>query len=244
MARRPQRKTTPERPAAPEVPKKRRGRPPKRHDEGAAAAGPRTIKRYGNRRFYDGRLSRCVTVEEIAGFVQRGEEVRVVDADSGEDLTKRVLVQLILEDSHRRQLEVLPIALLRMLLQLRDETMGRWFEQYLSTGSEWLQRQVDQLGQLGPAALPNPFTLLGGEGTPPGNLDALFPWLKMMAPGATNPFAPGAAAPSNPHRPSAAAPPRPTAPPPPAAAEEGALQDELAELQRRLAELAGRVKRR
>lgn len=55
------------------------------------------IKKYENRRLYDATNSRYINLEEVAGFVQRGYEVRVVDAASGEDITRLVLTQIIAE---------------------------------------------------------------------------------------------------------------------------------------------------
>jgi polyhydroxyalkanoate synthesis repressor PhaR len=55
------------------------------------------IKKYENRRLYDATNSRYVNLEEVAQFVQRGNDVRVVDAASGEDITRVILTQIIAE---------------------------------------------------------------------------------------------------------------------------------------------------
>lgn len=55
------------------------------------------IKKYENRRLYDATNSRYVNLEEVAGFVQRGYEVRVIDVASGEDITRLILTQIIAE---------------------------------------------------------------------------------------------------------------------------------------------------
>ena len=55
------------------------------------------IKKYENRRLYDATNSRYVNLEEVAAFVQRGYEVRVIDAASGEDITRVILTQIIAE---------------------------------------------------------------------------------------------------------------------------------------------------
>ena len=55
------------------------------------------IKKYENRRLYDATNSRYVNLEEVAGFVQRGYDVRVVDVASGEDITRVILTQIIAE---------------------------------------------------------------------------------------------------------------------------------------------------
>jgi polyhydroxyalkanoate synthesis repressor PhaR len=125
--------------------KKRRGRPPRSATDAAQAAfpGERVIHRYGNRRFYDLRQSRAVTLEEIAGFVRAGESLRVIDVDAGNgDITRRVLTQIILESDNRQRLELLPIELLRKIITLQDQALSDWLQNYLSAGAHFLERQV------------------------------------------------------------------------------------------------------
>lgn len=55
------------------------------------------IKKYENRRLYDSTNSRYINLEEVASFVQRGYEVRVIDVASGEDMTRVILTQIIAE---------------------------------------------------------------------------------------------------------------------------------------------------
>ena len=57
------------------------------------------IKKYENRRLYDTANSRYVNLDEVAQLVQEGNDVQVVDATSGEDLTRLVLTQIIVEDA-------------------------------------------------------------------------------------------------------------------------------------------------
>ena len=58
-----------------------------------------TIKKYENRRLYDTTNSRYINLEEIAELIKDGHEVKVVDAASGEDITRVVLTQIIMEDA-------------------------------------------------------------------------------------------------------------------------------------------------
>ncbi len=51
------------------------------------ASPQRVIKKYSNRRLYDTAESRYITLDELAESIRRGAEVRVLDAQSGEDLT-------------------------------------------------------------------------------------------------------------------------------------------------------------
>jgi polyhydroxyalkanoate synthesis repressor PhaR len=86
-----------------------------------APAGVRLIRKYGNRRLYDTRTSRYVTLGDLVEVFAGEEEVKVADAVSGEDLTKRVLAQAILFEESRRRTQILPVKLLRDLLRHRGE---------------------------------------------------------------------------------------------------------------------------
>jgi polyhydroxyalkanoate synthesis repressor PhaR len=57
------------------------------------------IKKYENRRLYDSTNSRYVNLDEVAKMMQNGDDVRVVDATSGEDITRLILTQIIVEDA-------------------------------------------------------------------------------------------------------------------------------------------------
>jgi polyhydroxyalkanoate synthesis repressor PhaR len=58
---------------------------------------PRTIKKYANRRLYDTHASRHVTLEGIRQLVAGGEDVTVVDDTSGRNITRNILLQVVLE---------------------------------------------------------------------------------------------------------------------------------------------------
>ncbi len=57
------------------------------------------IKKYENRRLYDTTNSRYVNLEEVAQLLQQGNDVQVIDASSGEDITRLILTQIIVEDA-------------------------------------------------------------------------------------------------------------------------------------------------
>ena len=59
------------------------------------------IKKYANRKLYDTRTSRYVTLNEIAQLVRDGKDVQVVDRDNGKDLTQITLSQIVLEEEKR-----------------------------------------------------------------------------------------------------------------------------------------------
>lgn len=61
----------------------------------------RVIKRYGSRKLYDTEESRYVSLEEIGDWVRAGQQIQVVDNQSGEDVTAHTLTQVILEEGRR-----------------------------------------------------------------------------------------------------------------------------------------------
>jgi polyhydroxyalkanoate synthesis repressor PhaR len=120
---------------------------------------PIRIRRYPNRRFYDRSRSCYITLGDIEDLVLRGRTVEVEDSRTGEDLTRRVLTQILLE-RHPEKVELFPAALLQSLLRANDLAMGFWgayLRQALSV-LEGLQRP------LSPMNLP-------------------MPWLSMFLPG-------------------------------------------------------------
>jgi polyhydroxyalkanoate synthesis repressor PhaR len=75
----------------------------------------RVIKRYGNRKLYDARAGRHVTLEDVAGLVAAGEEVRVVDRASGADLTSLTLAQVVLDGIKERTARIPGQVLARLI---------------------------------------------------------------------------------------------------------------------------------
>lgn len=89
------------------------------------STNPVVIKKYPNRRLYDTSSSRYINLEDIAVFVREGRDVQILDAQSGEDLTRVTLTQIIMEDA-KQQPTGLPLELLRQLIVSSDR-MGREF---------------------------------------------------------------------------------------------------------------------
>lgn len=79
------------------------------------ANGKVIIKKYENRRLYDTAGSRYVNLEEVAQMVRDGIDVQVVDASTGEDLTRVVLTQIIMESARGRD-SALPVDMLRQMI--------------------------------------------------------------------------------------------------------------------------------
>jgi polyhydroxyalkanoate synthesis repressor PhaR len=77
------------------------------------------IRKYANRRLYDTSTSRYVNLDDIAALIRNGTDVQVVDAKTGQDLTRVTLTQIILEDA-RDEPAGLPLDLLRKLIMTSD----------------------------------------------------------------------------------------------------------------------------
>ena len=73
------------------------------------------IKKYENRRLYDTTNSRYVNLEEVAQLLQQGNDVQVIDAASGEDITRLILTQIIVEDAKTPE-SSFPLDLLRQMV--------------------------------------------------------------------------------------------------------------------------------
>lgn len=105
---------------------------------------PVVIKKYGNRRLYDTRASRYVNLDDIAGLIRKGKEVRVLDATTGEDLTRVTLTQIITEDAKEKPTG-LPLELLRELIVASDQTRQEFIMWYLKSAFETYQAVQDAL---------------------------------------------------------------------------------------------------
>jgi len=93
-------------------------------------ATPVLVKKYGNRRLYDTGDSRYVTLEELAAKIRSGADIRVVDAQTGEDLTQATLTQLVLETGHAARF--LPVQLLTQMIRLSDDALAEFFSRYVT----------------------------------------------------------------------------------------------------------------
>ncbi len=96
------------------------------------------IKRYGNRRLYNTAASRYVNLDDIAALVREGKQVQIVDAKTGQDLTRVTLTQIITEDA-RDKPTGLPLELLRQLIVASDEVRQEFVMWYLKSAFDTYQ---------------------------------------------------------------------------------------------------------
>jgi polyhydroxyalkanoate synthesis repressor PhaR len=135
------------------------------------ASGPRVLKKYPNRRLYDTQTSSYITLAEVKQMVLQGEPFEVRDAKTGEELTRSILLQIILEE----ETGGVPIFTTQMLAQLirfyghaMQGVMGAYLEKNLQTFVELQNRMVASNGAL--------------YGTAPFTAEAWSAWLQGQSP--------------------------------------------------------------
>ncbi|MEO1192059.1 MAG: polyhydroxyalkanoate synthesis repressor PhaR [Pseudomonadota bacterium] len=93
-------------------------------------AAPIIIKKYANRRLYNTATSSYVTLDHLSRLIQEGVEFVVHDAKSGDDITRSVLTQIIVEEESKGE-NLLPISFLRQLISFYGDNMRWMVPQYL-----------------------------------------------------------------------------------------------------------------
>lgn len=91
----------------------------------------RQIKKYANRRMYDTGASRYVSLEDVKALLAESEQVCVIDATSGADITRAVLFQILAEDELKGKTPVLPQRMLADLAGYEDELLAGVLGVYL-----------------------------------------------------------------------------------------------------------------
>ncbi len=108
--------------------------------------GPVTIKKYANRRLYNTTTSSYVTLDDLSKMVKEGTDFVVYDAKTGEDLTRAVLTQIIVEEEAKGE-SLLPIKFLRQLIGFYDGGFQNVLPQYLECSMQTFSQNQEQLRQ-------------------------------------------------------------------------------------------------
>ena len=128
--------------------------------EHASTSSPVIVKKYANRRLYNTSTSTYVTLEELAQMVRDKIEFTVIDAKSGNDLTRQVLTQIIFEEESKGQ-NLLPIKFLRQLIGFYGGGMQDMVPQFLEMSLDsFTSNQERLLQQLNSTFAGNPFDVL------------------------------------------------------------------------------------
>jgi polyhydroxyalkanoate synthesis repressor PhaR len=108
------------------------------------ALPPIVVKKYANRRLYNTDTSSYVTLDDLAAMVRDGRDFVVYDAKSGEDLTRSVLTQIIVEQEGKGQ-NMLPISVLRQLIGLYGDNLQSLVPRYLEAAMASFAQQQEQM---------------------------------------------------------------------------------------------------
>lgn len=204
-------------------------------------AKPAVVKKYANRRLYNTATSSYVTLDELSLMVRQGENFVVFDAKTGDDITRSVLTQIILEEDSKGR-NLLPIGFLRQLISFYDDSLHAVVPRYLEVSMENFSNHQDQMRDYMDSTIGRFFPVPAAD--PTGMFEDLAKQNMAFVQQAARMFAPFPGTTSEP----SAADPAPTSAPPksaPAATAPNdveALKDQLATMQQQLNDIARRQK--
>ena len=167
------------------------------------------VKKYANRRLYNTETSSYVTLEDLAAMVRGGRDFAVYDAKSGEDITRSVLTQIIVEEESKGR-NLLPESFLRHLIGFYGDSLQTVLPRYLDLAMAGFARQQEQMRRSVEQAM--------GGFLPFGGLEEMGKQQKAMMERAMSLFSPFL----------------PPEPPSPSAPDVEALQSEIASLKEQL----------
>ncbi len=108
------------------------------------AAPPVVVKKYANRRLYNTESSTYITLDNLADMVRDGRDFVVYDAKTGEDITRSVLTQIIVEEENKGR-NLLPTGFLRQLIGFYGDSMQTLVPRYLEQALESFAQQQEQM---------------------------------------------------------------------------------------------------
>ena len=116
---------------------------------------PIIIKKYANRRLYNTSTSKYVTLDDLSQMVKAGTEFQVVDAKSGDNITRSVLTQIIFEEESKGQ-NLLPISFLRQLIQFYGDSLQTMVPNYLEASMDAFSNNQERMRDYMQGAVGNP----------------------------------------------------------------------------------------
>ena len=115
-------------------------------DAATATMPPVVVKKYANRRLYNTESSSYITLDNLAEMVRLGRDFVVYDAKSGEDITRGVLTNIIVEEEGKGR-AMLPTAFLRQIIGFYGDSMQGLVPKYLEHAMGNFARQQEQMRQ-------------------------------------------------------------------------------------------------
>ena len=156
--------------------------------EAPAGDGPVVVKKYANRRLYNTQTSSYVTLDDLCQMVKDGVDFVVRDAKTGEDITRSVLTQIIVEEESKGGQNMLPIGFLRRLISFYGDNLQGMVSQYLDFTMRGFAQNQDQMRETVRKAFGGMFPFSDLEEMSRRNLALYEQAMRMFAP-----FAAGAA---------------------------------------------------
>ncbi len=155
------------------------------------------IKKYANRRLYNTAASSYVTLDHLSEMVREGVDFIVLDAKTGDDITRSVLAQIIFEQESRGQ-NLLPVQFLRRLIRFYGDQMQGFLPPYLEMSMESFSKAQDKMRENMSRAFGATTPMAAFEEQAQRNMalfqQALTMWSPFAAGVQGTPFQPGAAA--------------------------------------------------
>jgi polyhydroxyalkanoate synthesis repressor PhaR len=110
----------------------------------AASSPPVVVKKYANRRLYNTESSSYITLDNLAEMVRTGRDFVVYDAKTGEDITRSVLTQIIVEEEGKGR-AMLPTGFLRQLIGFYGNSMQGLVPNYLEKAMDAFAEQQEKV---------------------------------------------------------------------------------------------------
>ena len=105
---------------------------------------PVVVKKYANRRLYNTESSSYITLDNLAGMIRAGRDFIVYDAKTGEDITRGVLTQIIVEEESKGR-AMLPTAFLRHIIGFYGDSLQQFVPSYLDQAMTSFALQQEQM---------------------------------------------------------------------------------------------------
>lgn len=144
-----------------------------------------TIKKYANRRLYNTKTSSYVTLDHLAEMIKDDEDFVVVDAKTGEDLTRSVLTQIIVEQEGKGQ-NLLPIKFLRQIIGFYGDSLGGVLPRYLEESMNAFSQNENRMRDAMQHAFKGFFPVEQFEDMTKQNMAMFENAMKMMSPFASH----------------------------------------------------------
>lgn len=122
----------------------------------------RIIKKYPNRRLYDTEKSKYITLAEVHDIIKSGRDFKVVDAESGEDITRSILIQIII-DQENSENPIFTTDMLTKFIRFYDDAAQSLFGEFLEKNMQMFTEQQKRFQEQMGGMMDNPVTRMVQE---------------------------------------------------------------------------------